>query len=66
VFFEMVGFDAETRRRIRTEMRMNRMRANTPSLLGNTLSLNQQRQQGVPDGNLLSAPSEGDDADIAQ
>lgn len=66
VFFEMVGFDAETRRRIRTEMRMNRMRANTPSLLGNTLSLNQRRQQGVPDGNLLSAPSEGDDADIAQ
>jgi hypothetical protein len=43
------------------------MRANTPSLLGNTLGMNQQRQQGaIPDGNLLNA-REGDDAsDIAQ
>ena len=66
-FFEMTGMDGATITRTLHEMRLNRMRANTPSLLGNTLGMNQQRQQGaIPDGNLLNA-SEGDDAsDIAQ
>lgn len=36
VFFEMVGFDAETRKRIRAEMRMNQARANMPPLLSQT------------------------------
>jgi hypothetical protein len=66
-FFEMTGMDGATITRTLHEMRLNRMRANTPSLLGNTLGLNQQRQAGsMPDGNLLNA-GEGDDAsDITQ
>lgn len=66
-FFEMTGMDQPTITRTLHEMRLNRMRSNTPSMLGNTLNLNQRLRQsgGMPDGNLLTTQGD-EDANIAQ